>query len=213
MYKQTIKVITNEELSIHASGHAKKEELKFLINLVKPTFFIPVHGENSMLFEHSVIARNIHIPQDNVFILENGSRLELSKYSAKILDKIKTKQVYIEGDKINDITEEIISERQVLGENGILNVVIIFNKNDIHEKPGLFISSKGFINRSGYEDLINTLKSALYNNFKSDDEIISTALKNHECSVIKKISRKTLRECIYLETKKNPLFFIDVFFK
>jgi ribonuclease J len=153
-------VIYNKVLDIHSSGHGQQEELKMMFGLVKPKYFVPIHGEHHMLVAHTKLAQSVGIPQENCFVMDNGSVLEIrSDGSAKLLDdKVEAGYVFVDGLGVGDVEEVVLRDRQVMAKDGM---VVIITTIDHH--TGKLINlpdivSRGFIYMKGNEDIIREIK-------------------------------------------------------
>lgn len=109
---------------VHVSGHAASEELKLMLNLVKPKYFMPIHGEPRHLQAHAEIAKTVGVHQDNVFVMENGDCLEISEKGVRVADKVDSGVVYVDGLSVGDIGKVVLRDRQLLARDGIITMVI-----------------------------------------------------------------------------------------
>ncbi|MFC2057012.1 ribonuclease J, partial [Chloroflexota bacterium] len=124
LFKQGAYVLYNKVAPVHVHGHASQEELKLLLNLVKPKFFIPIHGEYRHLSLHAKLAQSIGMTKDNIFVLEDGDILELNPQSGKITGKVTASNVYVDGLSVGDIGSVVLRDRKMLSKDGIVIVVI-----------------------------------------------------------------------------------------
>ncbi|HHX33464.1 MAG TPA: ribonuclease J [Mollicutes bacterium] len=146
IYLKGVKVYTNTELSdIHTSGHANQEELKLMLRLIKPEYFFPVHGEYRMLKQHANLAVDCDIPKENIFVLENGDVLEMSKHGIKQAGRVPAGDVYVDGSRIGDIGSVVINDRKLMSRDGILVVFLNINPytKSLLIKPN--ITTRGFV--------------------------------------------------------------------
>ena len=146
LYLQGVKVYTNTSLNdVHTSGHGNKEELKLMLRLIKPKYFMPFHGEHRMLKSHADLAIECGMPKENTFILENGDVLSLKKGVIKKDKPIQAGDVYVDGNRIGEIGNVVMRERKVMSNDGI--VVIIANIDTINKKLVMStnITSRGFV--------------------------------------------------------------------
>ncbi len=159
LYLKGVRVYTNTELSdIHTSGHAKADELRWMLRIIKPEYFMPMHGEYRMLKQHGDIAQSVDIKPENIFILENGQTLELSDNGVKIGKRIQAGDIYVDGSRIGDVGSVVIKERNLMSKDGIL--VTIINVNPITRelliKPN--ITTRGFIMVNENGELIHEIE-------------------------------------------------------
>ena len=146
LYLKGVKVYTNKILSdIHTSGHANQEELKWLLRILKPEFFLPVHGEHRMLKGHGDLAKECDIPKENVFICQNGDVLELSSEGIKQGRRVQAGDIYVDGSRIGDIGSVVIKDRQLMSRDGILVTILNINTatRELLIKPN--ITTRGFV--------------------------------------------------------------------
>ena len=172
LYLKGVKVYTNTELAdIHTSGHAKGEELKWMLRIIKPEYFMPVHGEYRMLKRHRDLAISCDVKKDNIFIMKNGDVLELTKNSATLGKKVQAGDVYVDGSRIGDIGSIVIKDRQLMSKDGILVTIINIDpiKHELLIKPN--ITTRGFI-------LVNENVELIHEIEKKVKDIVTNSLKN-----------------------------------
>lgn len=172
LYLKGVKVYTNTELSdIHTSGHAKQEEQKWMLRIIKPEYFMPMHGEYRMLKTHGDLAIYCGIPKENIFICKNGDSVELTKDGARLGKRIQAGDVYVDGSRIGDIGSVVIKDRKLMSQDGIL--VTILNINPITRelliKPN--ITTRGFVLVNENTGLINKIENKV-------TEIVNRTIKN-----------------------------------
>lgn len=159
LYLKGVKVYTNSELSdIHTSGHAKQEELKWMLRLIKPEYFMPIHGEYRMLKEHADLAIDCDVKPENIFICKNGDVVELTSNGARMGKRVPSGDVYVDGSRVGDIGSVVIKDRQLMSHDGIL--VAIINLNPITKelliKPN--ITTRGFVLVNENAELIGKIE-------------------------------------------------------
>lgn len=172
LYLKGVKVYTNSELSdIHTSGHAKQEELKWMLRLIKPTYFMPIHGEYRMLKKHADLAMDCDIPKENIFICKNGDTVELTKDGARLGKRVPSGDVYVDGSRIGDIGSVVIKDRQLMSRDGILVTIININPitRELLIKPN--ITTRGFVLVNENTELINKIENKV-------TEVVKRALKS-----------------------------------
>lgn len=172
LYLKGVKVYTNTELSdIHTSGHAKQEEQKWMLKIIKPEYFMPMHGEYRMLKTHGDLAIDCGIPKENIFICKNGDTVELTKDGARLGKRVQAGDVYVDGSRIGDIGSVVIKDRKLMSQDGIL--VTILNINPITRelliKPN--ITTRGFVLVNENTGLINKIENKV-------TEIVNRTIKN-----------------------------------
>ncbi|MEJ5300227.1 MAG: ribonuclease J [Thermodesulforhabdaceae bacterium] len=155
LYRRGTNVIYESVEAIHASGHAHQEELKWLIGLVKPKFFVPIHGEYRHLAKHCALAREIGIPPENCFLLENGDVLNLWQERAVLSPKISSGRVFVDGKGIGDIDKPVLRDRKHLAEDGLVIVSLVIDQEYRSILSGPDVFSKGFISEEINSDIIH----------------------------------------------------------
>ncbi|WP_065107508.1 ribonuclease J [Streptobacillus moniliformis] len=144
LLKKEASVIFEKVMGIHVSGHGCQEEQKLMINLIKPKYFMPVHGEYVMLKKHKELAMEVGMPEENIILAENGFKLELTPNSFKTVGKVPSGAVYIYGDSVGNVREHILRERQILADNGVLAISVAQN-SELKFVGDPIIFSKGFL--------------------------------------------------------------------
>ncbi len=145
LYRRGAEVIYEKISDIHVSGHAFQEELKLMINLTKPRYFIPIHGEYRHLFLHAQLAQTMGIPKNRILLAENGQIIEFRKDMAVISDGVPTSRVLVDGKGIGDVGRSILKERRVLSEDGLVIVHLVFDEETGIITHGPEIISRGFV--------------------------------------------------------------------
>ncbi|MFC1860262.1 ribonuclease J [Chloroflexota bacterium] len=199
LFKQGAQVLYSQVAPVHVHGHGSQEELKLLLNLVKPRFFMPIHGEYRHLSLHGKLAQSVGIPKENVCVLEDGDILEISPQAAKITGKITSGNVYVDGMSVGDIGSVILRNRRMLARDGIVVVIIAINKQagKLVGRPD--IVSRGFVDIRESRDMIE----------ESRDLVARTL--NHsgsrpaEWSFTNTKVRDTLNKFYYEQTKRRPM--------
>nr|WP_320147050.1 ribonuclease J [uncultured Anaeromusa sp.] len=138
-------VVYERSSGIHVSGHASREELKLMLNLVRPKYFIPVHGEYRMLRQHGALAEEMGVPSENVFYGENGHVFEFTRKAARMAGKVKAGRVFIDGLGVGDVGNIVIRDRQQLANDGVIIVVVTLDKQRNVLLSGPDLVSRGFV--------------------------------------------------------------------
>jgi ribonuclease J len=200
LFKQGAEVIYEAISGVHVSGHASQEELKLMLNLVKPRYFVPVHGEYRHLIHHANLAKEVGIPEKNIFIAENGRVIELTKDSARLAGKVTAGKVMVDGLGVGDVGNIVLRDRKQLAQDGILIVVVTIDKETTEVVAGPDIISRGFVYVRESEELMEQSK-----------EIVKQALakcqeeKITEWSMIKSQVRDTLGKFLFEQTHRRPM--------
>lgn len=189
-------VIYEKVSEIHVSGHASKEELKLMLNMVRPRYFMPIHGEYRHLAFHAQLAEKVGIPKDNIFILENGDVLEITEEGARINGKVNSGMVFIDGRGIGGVEDVVLRDRRRLAHDGIVLVLLAVEKLTGNIVSGPEIISRGFIFEDASPEVIGEVKGIVSDVLKEmDRELISdtTLLKDRLRSVLKRYLRNTMQ--------------------
>ncbi len=171
LYLKGVKVYTNSELSdIHTSGHAKAEELKWMLRLLKPEYIMPIHGEYRMLKKHTDLAVSCGVPQENTFVCMNGESLEMSASGIKKGKRIQAGDIYVDGSRIGDIGSVVIKDRKLMSKDGVLVTILNIDPNShtLLIKPN--ITTRGFVLVNESAELIKEIENKV-------TEIVTKALQ------------------------------------
>ena len=182
LYLKGVKVYTNKTFNdVHTSGHAKEEELKWMLRIIKPKYFMPMHGEYRMLKRHTEIAVSCDIPKENTFICKNGDVINIKDGIVTRGDTVKSGDIYVDGSRIGDVGSQIIKDRKLMSSDGIL--VTILNINSLTRKllikPN--VTTRGFIMVNENPELINKIErkiTEIVNTFLANNAYNYTDLKN-----------------------------------
>ena len=193
-------VIYNELADVHVSGHACKEELKLMLSLTKPKYFMPVHGEYRFLKTHAELAVSTGTPKENIFIMENGRTLEIGKDSAKMTNQVPSGMILVDGLGVGDVGNIVIRDRQLLSENGMIIVVVTLDRRTSKVIAGPDIVTRGFVYVRESEDLMEDIRAL------AKDELDKCDKDNiRDWSSIKSNLRDSLTRYVYSKTKRQPM--------
>ncbi len=152
--KQGAQVFYDKVARVHVHGHASQEELKLVLSLVKPKYFVPVHGEYRHLSFHAQIARQVGVQEENIFVLEDGDILELGPDSGRVTGKVASSNVYVDGLSVGDVGGIVLRNRQMLSRDGIVVVIIAVNKQTGKLVGRPDIVSRGFVDTNEAKDML-----------------------------------------------------------
>lgn len=202
LYRKGVEVIYEDLEDIHVSGHAYKEELKLIHTLVRPKYFMPVHGEYRHLKHHSDLALKLGMDKSNVFTLETGQVLEISQDKAIATEKVHTGVVFVDGIGVGDVGNIVLRDRRDLARDGMVTIVVAINKETYSIVSGPDIITRGFIYARESEGLIKKIKDVA-------KEEIEICLENNilEWQVLKGRVRKSVEQLLYHKTKRRPSVF------
>lgn len=199
LFERGAKVIYDSISEIHVSGHARQEELKLMLSLVKPKYFIPIHGEKRHLIQHKEMSMKLGLKEENVFLMSNGDVLEFDKNSAKVSGKVPSGNILVDGLGVGDVGNIVLRDRKHLSEDGLIVIVIpIKDTEKINEK--IEIISRGFVYVRESEELIDEIKGIVVETILGFDK-----REFREWSYIKNAVRDNLKYFLFEKTKRNPM--------
>lgn len=193
-------VVYSATAHVHVSGHGAQEDLKLMLNLIKPKYFIPIHGEYRMLLAHAKLAESVGIDPDNIFICENGDIVEFSNGKARFGPKVYTGKVLIDGLGVGDVGNIVLRDRKLLSQDGILVVVVTLSKANGTILSGPDIISRGFVYVRESEKLLDEANKIVYHTMeKCLKEQVS------EWASLKTSVRDALSKFLYEKTRRRPM--------
>ncbi len=200
LFKIGAEVIYKSLADVHVSGHACQEELKLMLALVKPKFFIPVHGEHRHLVLHQNLAEQVGIPKSRSFVLSNGSVLELDSERAKISGTVPAGKILVDGLGVGDVGNIVLRDRKHLSQDGLIIVVVTISHDTRQMVSRPDVISRGFVYVREAENLIEGVKYAA-------EESVLECLerRNIEWSAMKSALKSSVARYIYDQTKRNPM--------
>ena len=193
-------VVYNALEDIHVSGHACQEEQKLMISLIRPKYFIPVHGEYRQLIAHSETAKKVGIDPENIFIMTNGRVLELNEYDAKLAGTVPVGKIMVDGLGVGDVGNIVLRDRQRLSQDGLIIIVVTMDSGTGTVIAGPDVLSRGFVYVRESENLMDDIKQLLRAEIAKFEEKHIT-----DWSTIKALLREELRDYIYKKTKRDPM--------
>jgi len=199
LFKLGADVIYDSLADIHVSGHAKQEELKLIHRLLKPKFFMPVHGEYRMLKKHANLAMNLGMDGSNIFIMENGKVLELTSKSAKINGNVQSGSIMVDGLGVGDVGDVVLRDRKILSEDGLMIIVATVNGSG-NLAANIEVMSRGFVYVKESEELIEEVRGIARQAFSK-----SPIKKGGNWSAIKSTIRDDLSTFLYRKTMRRPM--------
>jgi len=195
------KVIHNKNMQIHVTGHAFQEELKMMLTLVRPKFFIPIHGEYHMRSVHKELAEDIGILTDNIFLLENGEVVEFKNYKAKKLKAtVPANMVMVDGLGVGDVGEIVLRDRQAMAKEGMFVVIATIDKKTGRLIGSPDIISRGFVYMREKENLINQTRDRVKKMFSTSKGKMPDGWSNMKHKI-----RENLGQFLYQETQRRPM--------
>lgn len=185
---------------MHVSGHACQEELKLMLTLMKPKYFIPIHGEYRMLHHHRLLAESVGVEKENTFIINNGDVVDVSNSVARQTRKIPSGNIYVDGVGVGDVGSIVLRDRKQLSEDGMLVIVITLSKAERTIISGPDTISRGFVYARESEDLlkdVNRLVITVVNDLQ--------AASIYQWNIMKQNMKKSIGQYLYTHTKKKPM--------
>ncbi|MFU8786275.1 MAG: ribonuclease J1 [Candidatus Izemoplasmataceae bacterium] len=202
LFKREANVITHSPLTdTHTSGHAGNEELKLMLKLIKPKFFMPIHGEYRMLKIHAETGIACGVTRGNEFVMDNGDVLAVTSDTARIAGKVQAANIYIDGKGIGDVGNVVLRDRKVLSEDGLLSAIVTI---DEHRKVPMgkpVIMSRGFVYMRDHSALTNEISNMVH------DLVVSKiqSQKGVNVSQLKRDITKLLNDYIFTKTERSPM--------
>lgn len=200
LFRQGAEVIYEKTMGVHVSGHASQEELKILLNLIRPKYFIPVHGEYRHLMKHAKLAESLGIPRSRIFVAENGQIIEVGKKKASISGKVTAGKILVDGFGVGDVGNIVLRDRKQLSQDGIMIVVVTINKEGGDVVAGPDIVTRGFVYVRESEELIEDARERV-------KEALDICAKKNitEWAVMKSQIRERLGKHLYEKTGRRPM--------
>ena len=200
--RQGARVLYQKILDVHTSGHAKQEDLKLMISLIKPRFFMPIHGEHHMIVAHAELAEKVGIKKENIFTVDNGQIIELSEEGARKTDEQVTQGlVFVDGLGVGDVGEVVLRDRRVMSKDGMFVVIMTIDRKTgkLVNQPDIL--SRGFVYMKSSEDLIREVKHEVR-------KVVET--QNHKphpanWAYIRNQVRDQIGEFLYRKTERRPM--------
>lgn len=201
LMKMGAHVYYDQDDDIHVSGHGSSKELKLMIAVTKPKFFMPIHGEFRHLKAHADIAESLNIKESRIIIAGNGDIIELTSKSFKKIDEISLSQIYVDGKEIGDIGSGVIQDRHTMSSDGILFIALVVSNGKLLRKPDIF--SRGFIGNKE-EETLEAIRKEI-----NDKAAKLLAEKQSQANIIAAL-KKSVKKHIYKMTRRNPLIVLEV---
>ena len=200
LFRQGARVVYERTSGIHVSGHASREELKLLHNLIRPKFFVPVHGEYRHLIKHAQLAQEMGMPKERIFVAENGQVLEFGPERGVLAGKVTAGKVLVDGLGVGDVGNIVLRDRRQLSQDGILIVVITIDKQSGTVVAGPDIVSRGFVYVRESEALMETAREKVLQALERCDMTGGT-----EWATIKSTVRDSIGKFLYEKTRRRPM--------
>ena len=199
LFKQGAEVFYQGIATVHVSGHAAQEELKLMLAMVHPKFFMPIHGEYRQLVLHAKLAHSMGIPADHIIVAEDGDVVEVTPEGVKVVNHTPCGNVFVDGLGVGDVGQVVMRDRQVLAQDGILLAVLTVDKETGQPLAGPDIISRGFVYMRDAEELLESARERILESF--------IGLNGHssDWSFVKDKIKHTLSEFLYEKTHRRPM--------
>jgi ribonuclease J len=198
MVRLGVRVVHSGINDVHATGHAKQEELKTLLNLVQPDHFIPVHGEYRHLVAHAELARIMGVDEADIVVCEDGDRVALTDDGLVRQGKVPARYLYVDG--IGDVNHGVIRDRQVLAEEGVVVVIATVDHDAAELITGPEVITRGWIYADEAEDLLEEMRARV-----ADAVLRALEKGDHEPETLQRVVRKTAGKFVNDRTKRRPM--------
>jgi ribonuclease J len=200
LHRLGARVVHGAESGVHVSGHAAREDLKLMLNLVRPEYFIPIHGEYRHLVEHAKLAVQMGVEEEKAFVGENGSVFEFSRDVGRVRGTVEAGQVLVDGLGVGDVGNLVLRDRQRLSENGIVVVVVTIDADTGEILSGPELLTRGFVYVRESEDLLDEARTRCEESLEACEERGET-----DWSTLKSTLRDAIRDFLYSETQRRPM--------
>jgi len=191
---------SGRETGMHVSGHAFQEELKLMLTLMKPKYFIPIHGEYRMLHHHSLLAESIGVKKENIFIINNGDVVDISNQVARQTRKVQSGKIFVDGLGIGDVGNIVLRDRKLLSEEGMLVIVVTVGKTDGQLVSDPDTISRGFVFSRDSEELMNEVNQLVIKTVSN-----SQGRDGNQRNILKQNIKKSTETYLYGRTKRRPM--------
>ncbi len=199
LFRRGANVIYESIAPVHVSGHASQEEMKLLLHLVKPKYFIPVHGELRHLRQHATIAREVGIPDENIAVVENGHIIEFENGQMHLGDRIPGGYVFVDGAGVGEIGPSVVREREILARDGFVLVNLMMDRNSCRLLNDPEIITRGFVYSREADELLEETR-----------KFVSEALDCASNGKLQSDLQQTLKSFFYSKTKRRPMVFVTI---
>ena len=198
LFRRGANVIYEPIAPVHVSGHASQEEMKLLIHLVKPKYFIPIHGELRHLKQHATIAQEVGVPEENITVVENGQIVEFEDGIMSLGERVPGGYIFVDGSRVGEVGPSVVREREALAKDGIVVISLVVEKNSgrLMEEPEIL--TRGFVYKRDAKELLALAKNRI------------TDTVNRGNGNIQDDIEQTVKTFFYNETKRRPMVFVTI---
>ena len=199
LFRRGANVIYEAIAPVHVSGHASQEEMKLMLNLVRPKYFIPIHGELRHLRQHAQIAQQVGIPEERIATVENGQVVEFVDGEMRMGERIPGGYVFVDGAGVGEIGPAVMREREILAQDGFVLVNLILDRNSCHLVEEPEIITRGFVHAADAEELLEATR-----------KMVVQAINCESNGRMKSDIEQTLKSYLYSKTKRRPMVFVTM---
>jgi ribonuclease J len=198
LFRRGANVIYEPIESVHVSGHASQEEMKLLIHLVKPKFFIPIHGELRHLKQHAAIAQEVGMPEENIAVIENGQVIEFENGLMSLGERVPGGYVFVDGSRVGEVGPSVVREREALAKDGIVVISLVLEKStgQLIEEPEIL--TRGFVYKKDAKELLGLARNRI-------TDAVNRGNGNMQDDI-----EQTIKSFFYNETKRRPMIFVTI---
>ncbi|MBK5106979.1 MAG: ribonuclease J [Anaerolineales bacterium] len=198
LFRRGANVIYEPIAPVHVSGHASQEEMKLLIHLVKPKYFIPIHGELRHLKQHATIAQEVGVPEENITVVENGQIVEFEDGIMSLGERVPGGYVFVDGSRVGEVGPSVVREREALAKDGIVVISLVLEKSSgrLMEEPEIL--TRGFVYKRDAKELLALAKNRITDTINRGNGNIQDDIE------------QTAKTFFYNETKRRPMVFVTI---
>jgi len=200
LFRRGANVIYERIAPVHVSGHASQEEMKLLLNLVRPKFFIPIHGELRHLYQHARLAQQVGIPEDRILVVENGMVVELTDGGLmRLADRIPGGYVFVDGVSVGEVGPSVMREREILAQDGFVLVNLTLDRSSCRLREAPEIITRGFVYEPEAGDLLENTR-----------RIVTESVDCVSNGRLREDLEQTVKSFLYSKTKRRPMVFVTI---
>jgi ribonuclease J len=205
LFRLGANVLWGRESKVHVSGHASQEEQKLMLSLVRPKYFVPVHGEYRHLILHARLAQSLGIPPQNIFVIEDGEVLELDPEKGQVTEHVSAGYVFVDGLGVGDVGQVVLRDRQALAQDGILIVTITVDRHTGLPIAGPDIVSRGFVYVRENEELVEKARTLVQQALQQSRVGADGGTRQVDWQFVKNKIRDVLSRFVYEQTRRRPM--------
>ena len=199
LLRQEATVLYDRITTVHVHGHASQEELKMVLNLVRPRYFVPVHGEYRHLMAHAQLAWDLSVAESGIFVLEDGDVLELSEFGGEVAEKVSSGPIYIDGPSTRDHRSQVLSQRKDLSKDGVVVLVLSTDRKTGQPTGDLKTVATGFMEAAETKALFQDLAAKVSETLNGEQDL------GGQTDKLRSKVRETARDFIFVETRRRPI--------